>query len=540
MAVDFPNSPTVGQIYSANGVTRRWDGTTWSIVPVTIQGVTGATGLQGLQGPSGITTATAPLTYDAGTKTVALSYGSSLTTSASSLIVNSTIVPFLANANTFTTSPQIINAAASQIGLAIKANSTTPGDIQQWQNSSGTALAKVDSSGNLTAAKHITTGGASTQFVKGDGTLDSSTYLTNAVTSLAGTTNQITASASTGSVTLSLPSAVTMPGSLTVTGDLTVNGTTTTINATTLVVDDINIELGSVTTPTDATAAGGGITLKGAADKTIVWQSTATTGNTANTGYWNSTDNLNLNGTGKAYYINGTSVLSGTTLGSGVTASSLTSVGTLANLTVTNPISGSVTGNAGTVTNGVYTNISNTISGSLTAQSFIPSSATVPTNGMYLPTTNTVSLATNTTERFRIDANGSVKLFGQILESATVSATAANTTVTYDVITNKNVLFYTTNATANWTFNVRGSATVALNTLMDIGQSLTVVFLNTNGGTAFYPTAFQIDTVAVTPKWQGGTAPTSGNINSIDGYSYTIIKTASATYTVLASQTKFT
>ena len=74
---------------------------------------------------------------------------------------------------------------------------------------------------------------------------------------------------------------------------------------------------------------------------------------------------------------------------------------------------------------------------------------------------------------------------------------------------------------------------------MSIGQSLTVVFLNTNTASAFYPTAFQIDGSAVTPKWQGGTAPSSGNANSIDSYSYTIIKTASATYTVLASQTRF-
>ena len=106
-------------------------------------------------------------------------------------------------------------------------------------------------------------------------------------------------------------------------------------------------------------------------------------------------------------------------------------------------------------------------------------------------------------------------------------------------MTNKNILYYTGAATANWTFNVRGSATVSLNTLMSTGQSLTVVFLNTNTASAFYPTAFQIDGSAVTPKWQGGTAPSSGNANSIDSYSYTIIKTASATYTVLASQTRF-
>jgi hypothetical protein len=74
---------------------------------------------------------------------------------------------------------------------------------------------------------------------------------------------------------------------------------------------------------------------------------------------------------------------------------------------------------------------------------------------------------------------------------------------------------------------------------MTVGQSLTIVLQITNGTTAYYPTAWQIDGSAVTPKWQGGTAPTGGNASSIDVYSLTIIKTASATYTVLASQTKF-
>jgi hypothetical protein len=109
-------------------------------------------------------------------------------------------------------------------------------------------------------------------------------------------------------------------------GNLTVEGTTTTINSTTLTVDDKNIEIGSVATPSDTTADGGGITLKGATDKTIIWYDNSTTGIPADA--WNSSEHFNI-ASGKAYYINGTSVLNGTTLGSGVTGSSLTSVGTL-------------------------------------------------------------------------------------------------------------------------------------------------------------------------------------------------------------------
>jgi len=109
--------------------------------------------------------------------------------------------------------------------------------------------------------------------------------------------------------------------SLVLSGDLTVNGSTTTINSVTITVDDKNIELGSVASPTDAGADGGGLTLKGATDKTFNWVDA--------TDAWTSSENMNLL-TGKVYEINGTSVLSGSTLGSGVTGSSLTSVGTIA------------------------------------------------------------------------------------------------------------------------------------------------------------------------------------------------------------------
>lgn len=112
----------------------------------------------------------------------------------------------------------------------------------------------------------------------------------------------------------------TISSNLTVSGNLTVNGTTTNINSTNLVVEDKNIVLGDVTTPSDTTADGGGITLKGATDKTFNWVDA--------TDAWTSSEHLNL-ASGKAFYINGTSVLSGSTLGSGITSSSLTSVGTI-------------------------------------------------------------------------------------------------------------------------------------------------------------------------------------------------------------------
>lgn len=109
-------------------------------------------------------------------------------------------------------------------------------------------------------------------------------------------------------------------GNVTVGGNLVVNGTTSTINSTTVSVDDKNLELGSTASPTDSTADGGGITLKGATDKTFNWVDS--------TDSWTSSEHLDL-ASGKEFKIAGTSVLSGSTLGSGVTGSSLTSVGTL-------------------------------------------------------------------------------------------------------------------------------------------------------------------------------------------------------------------
>ena len=124
------------------------------------------------------------------------------------------------------------------------------------------------------------------------------------------------------------------------------------------------------------------------------------------------------------------------------------------------------------------------------------------------------------------------------LEAVTISATAATGTIAYDVTT-QSVLYYTTNASANWTLNVRGNGTTSLNSLMATGESITIAFLVTNGATAYYQTAFQIDGASVTPKWQGGSAPTSGNVSSIDIYTITIIKTGAATFTALAAQTRF-
>jgi hypothetical protein len=113
-------------------------------------------------------------------------------------------------------------------------------------------------------------------------------------------------------------------------------------------------------------------------------------------------------------------------------------------------------------------------------------------------------------------------------------------TINYDILS-QNILYANVNASGNWTLNVRGGGggATSLNTLLLNNQTITIVLINQNGATAYYQTAMQIDGTSVTPKWSGGTAPTSGNASSNDVYTFTIMKTASATYTVLASVTKW-
>jgi len=123
-------------------------------------------------------------------------------------------------------------------------------------------------------------------------------------------------------------------------------------------------------------------------------------------------------------------------------------------------------------------------------------------------------------------------------ETAAISATAATGTVHLNIST-ASVHIYTSNSTANYTLNIRGNASTTLNSLMAIGESITVTFEHPNGSTPYYATAYTIDGNAVTPKWLGGTAPTAGNANATDVYMIQIRKTASATFTCLASQSKF-
>jgi len=148
-----------------------------------------------------------------------------------------------------------------------------------------------------------------------------------------------------------------------------------------------------------------------------------------------------------------------------------------------------------------------------------------------LTTTNTESFVTSTA------VISGITTLEEVLEKTIISATAMSANVNFDVLDGA-VVYYTANASANCTLNVRGNTSLNLNSVMSSNQALTIVFAATNGATAYKISNVQIDGAEVTPMWSGGSAPTA-TANSIDAYSFTIIKTASETYTILGSKSDF-
>lgn len=158
--------------------------------------------------------------------------------------------------------------------------------------------------------------------------------------------------------------------------------------------------------------------------------------------------------------------------------------------------------------------------------------------------TNTHSFSNTVTFSGSVSATGNVTssrmILTQVAETINVSATAATGTMAFDTLTQSS-MYLTTNASANWTPNFRANSTVSLNDAMTNGQSISVSMMVTQGATAYFSNAVQVNatTSGVTTRWIGGVIPTAGNINGIDTYNYTVIKTGTNTFTVLASQTLY-
>lgn len=156
---------------------------------------------------------------------------------------------------------------------------------------------------------------------------------------------------------------------------------------------------------------------------------------------------------------------------------------------------------------------------------------------------NTTAIVTNGNSGFGTETPNTVlhvvgtTTIQQILEQANLSATGMSANIFVNMLDNA-ITYLTANSTANSTINFRGNTTVTLNTMMSTNQTLTAAVLVTNNATAYRIANVQVDGTSVTPKWSGGTAPTA-SANSVDTYSFTIIKTGSAAFTVLGSKTQF-
>ena len=126
----------------------------------------------------------------------------------------------------------------------------------------------------------------------------------------------------------------------------------------------------------------------------------------------------------------------------------------------------------------------------------------------------------------------------EILEKAVIKADILTGTANIN-LEDEALHYFTSNATGNWTFNFRGGASTTLNSMMNTGDTMTVSLLTTQGGTAYYMNSFKIDGTTVTVKWANDTAISAGTANAIDVYTFSILKTGNAAYTVLGSMSTY-
>ena len=316
-------------------------------------------------------------------------------------------------------------AIGTAVGLEANGGIGTAGQVL---HSNGTSIywAADDNAGG-TVTSVATANGLSGGPITSTGTLGvttGSTLTVNTagihVNSALSITSLTLAGAASGVTTLAAGNT-TITGDITVSGNLTINGTTTNINSTNLVVEDKNIVLADVTTPTDVTADGGGITLKGATDKTLNWVDA--------TDSWTSSEHIDL-AAGKVYKIGTTTIANSTALGTGILASSLTSVGTLSSLTLGGALSGVTTLAAGNTTITGFANASVSVNSALLT---VGTSFIANTTGAYH--TGTVNAASFTTTGVTINAtaivptsNSSGQTLGNTTSRFVLSANSIDTT----------------------------------------------------------------------------------------------------------------
>ena len=302
------------------------------------------------------------------------------------------------------------------------------------------------------------------------------------VVALTGTANQITASGSVGTVTVSLPSTIITPGRLTTTTHLSVGGSASFTG---------NVSLSGSAAIVGNTTIGGTLIVTGA-----------------------TTNSSNLTvGSGSANFLNVTGSGSFTRQLNALRGINIFADSTARDAAITSPTAGVEVYLTGASAGYVY-------NGATWVESVSATSTTTLTNKTLTSPLINAGILASPEERISI------------------SSTSASGTTNIDLISTT-VKNFTSNAAANWSFNFRGDGSTTLNSILATGDAITCAIMVPQGTTAYYPTAVTVDGNALTPKYQGGDAPSAGNVSSTDVYSYTIIKTGDATFSVFGSQSQF-
>jgi hypothetical protein len=421
----------------------------------------------------------------------------------------------------------IINLATSNLNL-------TGGSNGQYL--------KTDGVGNLTwgtISPSGTSNGNSGVNVAANGNITMSVAGNANIVTITGTGANITG---TGNITgnLAVGGDLTVTGNtslgkdLVVTGNLTVNGTQTTVNSTTVSTNDKNIVIAN-NAANASVADGAGITINGA-------NATITYGAASNTFSFSHRITGNLNGSANTVSVGAQPNITSVGNLSTLRVLGVTNLGAVGNVSITGGSNGQMLktdGNGllswGDVVGGVSSvELTGTgVTFDKTGQQTGNVKIAITNSGVRsLTAGNNISLSSSTGL-----VTASVDTFTFAKEKVTINTAGATGAINLDVLSNA-ITFYSGNATGNVTLNIRGNSTVTLNTMLAVGESVTSTFVYNTGASGFTTTAYQIDGVAVTPRWSGNTVPYVA-ITGTQSVTLTAIKTAASTYTVIGSFTGY-
>ena len=319
------------------------------------------------------------------------------------------------------------------------------------------------------------------------------------------------------SVTSNIISANIQTGNITSTGTITTTGNVLSAN-----IQTGNISAtGNITTTRDIASTT--ISTANLSVTSNVTSGNITTGNLTVTG----TIIGNIGGTGNVTSANvstGNITITGNIIGN---VSTTGNVITSANVTSANVITGNLTV-TGNITGNVYA------SGNISGANVITSGNVTSAN---LVTGNITATGNITTANLTFTGTITGGQISYMFERANVIAAAPPANADFDLLSTT-IQYWTSNATTNFTANIRGNATTPLSSLLAIGQSSTVAMMVPQA-TAYYVSGVKVDNASITPIWQGASALSTGNANSIDVYTFTIIRTGTSTYKVFSSRTQY-